>query len=97
MQVEIGALVHKDCGQAVLDAMQNTEGVAAIFIETGRSNDLFDDRQFGEFGESAIVTIMADESHRESVFQVLYAACDLHDRARGLIFMTEPVLRTSLS
>ena len=95
MQVEIGALVHKDCGQAVLNAMQNTEGVAAIFIETGRSNDLFADRQFGEFGESAIITILADENHRESVFNTLHAACDLHDNARGLIFMTDPILRTS--
>ncbi len=62
MQVEIGALVHKDCGPDVLDAMRETEGVAVAMIETGRSNDLFSDRQFGEYGEAAIITIIADEA-----------------------------------
>ena len=54
MLVEIGALVHKSCGPDVLEALRDSEGVAATFIEPGRSNDLFDDRQFGEFGEAAI-------------------------------------------
>ena len=96
MQVEIGALVHKDCGPDVLEAMQETEGVAAAVIETGRSNDLFSDRQFGEFGEAAIITIIADEVHKEAVFDRLYQACNLFDQSRGLIFMTAPVIRTSL-
>ena len=96
MQVEIGAVVHKDCGPDVLEAMRETEGVAAAMIETGRSNDLFSDRQFGEYGEAAIITIIADEAHKGAVFDRLYQACNLFDQSRGLIFMTEPVIRTSL-
>ena len=96
MQVEIGALVHKDCGPDVLEAMRETEGVAAAMIETGRSNDLFSDRQFGEYGEAAIITVIADEAHKGAVFDRLYQACNLFDQSRGLIFMTEPVIRTSL-
>ena len=96
MQVEIGALVHKDCGPAVLEAMRGTEGVAATMIETGRSNDLFDDRQFGEYGEASIITIIADEEHKTAVFDRLYGACNLFDNSQGIIFMTEPVIRTSL-
>ena len=96
MQVEIGALVHKDCGAAVLEAMRETEGVAAAMIEMGRSNDLFSNRQFGEYGEAAIITIIADEAHKGEVFNRLYAACNLFDQSQGLIFMTEPVIRSSL-
>ncbi|MEJ6671089.1 MAG: hypothetical protein QNL18_09200 [Pseudomonadales bacterium] len=76
--------------------MRETEGVAAAMIETGRSNDLFSDRQFGEYGEAAIITIIADEAHKGAVFDRLYQACNLFDQSRGLIFMTEPVIRTSL-
>ena len=38
------SLVHKDCGAAVLEAMRETEGVAAAMVEMGRSNDLFSNR-----------------------------------------------------
>jgi len=93
MQVEIGALVHKDCGPDVLEAMRETEGVAVAMIETGRSNDLFSDRQFGEYGEAAIITIIADKG---AVFDRLFEACNLFDQSKGLIYMTEPVVRTSL-
>ena len=96
MQVEIGALVHKDCGPDVLEAMRETEGVAVAMIETSRSNDLFSDRQFGEYGEAAIITIIADEAHKGAVFDRLFEACNLFDQSKGLIYMTEPVVRTSL-
>ena len=96
MQVEIGALVHKDCGPAVLEAMRETEGVAAAMIEMGRSNDLFSNRQFGEYGEAAVITIIADEAYKGAVFDRLFEACNLFDQSKGLIYMTEPVVRTSL-
>ena len=96
MQVEIDALVHKDCGSDVLEAMQQTEGVAVAMIEMGRSNDLFSDRQFGEYGEAAIITIIADEAHKGAVFDRLFEACNLFDQSKGLIYMTEPVIRTTL-
>ncbi len=96
MQVEIGALVHKDCGPGVLETMRDTEGVAIAIIETGRSNDLFSNRQFGEHGEAAIITIIADEAQKDAVFDRLYNACNLFDQSKGLIYMTEPVIRISL-
>ena len=89
MLVEIGALVHKSCGPNVLEALRDSEGVAATFIEPGRSNDLFDDRQFGEFGEAAIITILAEEEHKDAVFEKLHAACGLENKPRGLIYMTQ--------
>jgi hypothetical protein len=89
MLVEIGALVDKNCGPDVLEALQSVEGVAATFIEAGRSNDLFEDKQFGEFGEAAIITILADEDHKEAVFEQLHAACGLRSQEKGLIYMTQ--------
>ena len=90
MLVEIGALVHKSCGSDVLEALRGSEGVAATFIEAGRSNDLFEDRQFGEFGEAAIITILADEEYKDAVFEKLHAACGLQSQAKGLVYMTQP-------
>ena len=36
MQVEIGALVHKDCGPAVLEAMRETVSYTHLTLPTNR-------------------------------------------------------------
>jgi len=54
---------------------------------------LFEDRQFGEFGEAAVVTLLVDEAHKDHVFDRLFEACDLHSKAQGVIFMSEPLIR----
>ena len=69
MQVEIGALVHKDCGPAVLEAMRGTEGVAATMIETGRSNDLFDDHN--AFHHSFILYIDKEDLSKIEDFNII--------------------------
>ena len=63
MTVEIIALVEKDFGQKILEEMNSSPGVLQILNATGRSDDLFDNKQFGTFGEAAIVTIIADSSY----------------------------------
>ena len=93
MHVEIEALVHKDCSQPIIDTLRGAEGIDAMFIETARSNDLFEDRQFGEFGEAAVVTLLVDEAHKDHVFDRLFEACDLHSKAQGVIFMSESLIR----
>ena len=55
MFVEIGALVQKSVGNDALHKIIDCKGVEYAFMETGRSNDLFDDRQFGDFGEAAVI------------------------------------------
>jgi hypothetical protein len=96
MTVEIGALVHKDCGPAVIEEMAGMAGVITIFIETGRSNDLFEDRQFGQFGEAAIITVIADQDKKQAVFDRLFDACELRSKIQGIIFMTSDMTRSSL-
>jgi hypothetical protein len=97
MFVEIGALVQKECGQRALEALKDEEGVKSITVESGRSADLFEDRQFGTYGEAAIVTIIADNDAKEAIFNKLYHVCELHDKKQGLVFMSEEIIKSSVS
>ena len=63
MTVEIGALLSKDFGQKALETLSDFEGVKSVSVETGRSSDLFEEKQFGTFGEAAIVSIIAAVSY----------------------------------
>ena len=65
MTVEIIALVEKNYGQKILEEMNSSPGVLQILNAAGRSDDLFDNKQFGTFGEAAIVTIVADDKQKE--------------------------------
>ena len=48
MKVEIGALVEKEYGQIVKDEVSQIAGVEYVFFATGRSNDLFEQKQFAK-------------------------------------------------
>ena len=52
--VEIGAHVAKSVGDGVYEKIYKLDGVEYVILESGRSNDLFSDRQFGEYGEAAL-------------------------------------------
>ena len=67
MTVEIGALLQKDFGQKVLEAMNEFDGVKSVTVETGRSSDLFEEKQFGDFGEAAILSIIAEKEAKDKV------------------------------
>ena len=72
MTVEIIALVEKNYGQKILEEMNSSQGVLQILNAAGRSDDLFDNKQFGTFGEAAIVTIVADDKQKEKIFDKTY-------------------------
>ena len=93
MTVEISALVHKDCGQEVLEQMAELDGVKSIFVETARSDDLFQDKQFGEFGEAAVITVIAQDENKDSIFDSLYSVCQLHNKDQGMVLMAENVVK----
>ena len=97
MLVEIGALIEKKNGQHVLQAVKDTDGVISITVETGRSSDLFNERQFGDFGEAAIVSIVAESTKKEEIFQCLFEACELDSKPEGLIYMTPDIIKTTMS
>jgi hypothetical protein len=94
MLVEIGALVEKNSGQEVLQSVKDVDGVVCITVETGRSSDLFEEKQFGDFGEAAILSIIADNAAKDKVFDAVYNLCELHGTQSGMLFMTPGFLST---
>ena len=97
MFVEIGALVQKDVGQTALDEMKDEEGIRVISMETGRSSDLFNKKDFGDFGEAAIVTIIADNDLKDAVFDKLYEVCEFDIKKQGLLYMSPIIDKTTVS
>ena len=51
---ELGAVVEKSVCDSAYESVYNLPGVEYVTVESGRSNDLFLERQFGEFGEAAL-------------------------------------------
>ena len=96
MKVEIRALVEKDYGPKVKDKVSQLDGVDYVFYATGRSDDLFEQKQFGNFGEAAIITILVEEEHKERVFDHVFELSDLHTRKSGLVFMSSPIVRAHI-
>ena len=97
MTVEIIALVEKNYGQKVLEEMKSSPGVLQILNAAGRSSDLFEDKQFGTFGEAAIVTIVADDKQKDKIFKEVYNLCDLKNNNNGIVLMTKSQLKLKTS
>ena len=95
MFVEIGALIQKSIGKSVLESLKDLEGVELITVESGRSSDLFEERQFGAFGEAAILTIIASSNNKDTIFDELYNACGLNEHKQGLVYMTTEFVKSS--
>ena len=97
MTVEIIALVEKNYGQKILEEMKSSPGVLQILNAAGRSSDLFEDKQFGTFGEAAIVTIVADDKQKNNIFNKVFNLCDLKNNNNGIVLMTTPQLKLKKS
>jgi|TARA_B100001250_G_C19425228_1_gene625034 hypothetical protein len=97
MTVEIIALVEKNYGQKILEEMKSSPGVLQILNAAGRSDDLFEDKQFGAFGEAAIVTIIADDNQKNKIFDKVYNLCDLKNNNNGIVLMTKSQVKLKTS
>ena len=84
--VEIGALVAKSVGDAVYEKIYNLDGVEYVFLESGRSNDLFSDRQFGEYGEAALLSMVVKSKEKDDVFSQIFELLGLDEASVGLMF-----------
>ena len=89
--VEIDALVEKAAGDRAYEKIYNIDGVEYVFLETGRSNDLFASRQFGEFGESASMTVIAQSAKKDQVLTKMYDVLGMGEARVGLIYEEKPV------
>ena len=89
--VEIGALVEKQIGDGAYEKIYNLSGVEYVVLETGRSNDLFASRQFGEFGEAALMTVIAVSSKKDQVLAQMYDILGVGEAGVGLICEDKPI------
>ena len=84
--VEIGALVEKHVCEDSFQKIYALDGVEYAFMETGRSNDLFEDRQFGLYGEAAILTVIVDNKFKDAVLKSLAVELGVIDSQSGLVY-----------
>ena len=93
--IQIGALVEKELGQSAYNDISGLKGVVYVFLETGRSNDLFSEKQFGEFGEAAILTMVVEASEKNHVLKHLVQDLNIDKNREGLVFEETAILKVS--
>ena len=89
--VEIGAHVAKGIGDLVYEKIYKLDGVEYVLLESGRSKDLFSDRQFGEYGEAALLSVVVKSKDKDDVFSRIYELLGLDEASVGLIFEEKPI------
>ena len=91
MIVELGSMTSLNLGTRLYDILKKNDKVLYVLIETGRSEDLFDDKQFGEFGEASILTVLVEEDDQEEIFAKIHEAADLNKKDSGLLFTGQQI------
>ena len=93
--IQIGALVEKEHGLSAYNDISSLKGVLYAFLETGRSNDLFSKKQFGEFGEAAILTMVVEAKEKNNVLERLVKSLNIDANGEGLVFEETEILKVS--
>ncbi len=93
--IQIGALVEKEHGLSAYNDISSSKGVLYAFLETGRSNDLFSEKQFGEFGEAAILTMLVEAKEKNNVLERLVQSLNIDQNGEGLVFEETDILKVS--
>ena len=91
--IQIGALVEKEHGLEAYNNVSTLIGVIYAFLETGRSNDLFSEKQFGEFGEAAIITLIVEAKQKNHVLENLAENLKIDSNKEGFVFESTALLR----
>ena len=89
--VEIGALVAKSVGDGVYEEIYKLDGVEYVLLESGRSKDLFSDRQFGEYGEAALLSVIVKSKSKDDVFNQIFELLSLDEASVGVMFEEKPI------
>ena len=87
MLVEIGFITSLESGQRIYNTLAEDEEIQMVFMEKGRSDAPFVERQFGEFGETAVLTIIAEEEKHEGVSRKIFELGDLGQSENGIILV----------
>ena len=91
MLVEIGLITSLASGQRIYNALADDEEIQMIFMEKARSDAPFVERQFGEFGETAVITIISEEEKYEGVSRKLFKLGDLGHSENGIILINKRI------
>ena len=93
--IQIGAKIEKDNGLDAYGDISKSDGVIYALLETGRSNDLFSEKQFGEFGEAAVLTLVVDAKQKNQVLEDLAKNLGLNEKGEGFVFEETALLKCS--
>ena len=93
--IQIGALIEKEHGLSAYNDVSSSKGVVYAFLEAGRSNDLFSEKQFGEFGEAAILTMVVEAKEKNNVLERLVQSLNIDQNGEGLVFEETDILKVS--
>ena len=91
MLVEIGFITSLESGQRIYNALADDEEIQMMFIEKGRSDAPFVVRQFGEFGETAVLTIISEEEKHEIVTHKIFELGGLGHSENGVILVNNGI------
>ena len=91
MLVEIGFITSLESGQRIYNALADDEEIQMMFMEKGRSDAPFVEKQFGEFGETAILTIISDEEKHELISRKIFELGDLSQSENGIILVNKQI------
>ena len=86
MFVEIGGLIKKGLGQQVIKRFSKKKDVITVGVAKGRAKDLFDINEFGDAGETEILTIIVLEKSSNNLFDELYKFLQLDKKKQGVIY-----------
>ncbi len=96
MFMELGSMLSLKVGKAVYDELEKDQRVSYVFHEAGRSNDLFEERQFGSFGEAAVLTVIVDKKDEKNIFEKIYEISKLSQEDNGIQYTVSSLTKTSL-
>ena len=91
MVVEIGLITSLEAGQKIYNALADDEEIQMMFMEKGRSDAPFVERQFGEFGETAVITIISEDGKHEDVSRKIFKLGDVGHSENGIILINKRI------
>ncbi|MBT7643139.1 MAG: hypothetical protein HN715_09145 [Rhodobiaceae bacterium] len=86
MITEIGAFLHKGTGNKLVAQLKDDKRVLGIYVEAGRTEDLFAFREFGSASENDIVTILVETKNADRLFKLVSQKAALTEPQSGLVY-----------
>ncbi len=78
--------MHKGAGLELVNELHDDKSILGIFVEAGRTEDLFAFREFGSASENDIVTVLVANRHASRVFDLICSKIGLDKPQCGMVF-----------